>query len=90
MPNPSISTTPTSAPAAPSANGILARIGGQYISAGVDQLPPAGPQEMAERVAVVPDVPDLGNVRIRYMLNSYRHGRARHWHWLAVHAEVVE
>jgi hypothetical protein len=36
----------------------------------------------------VSDVPDLGAVRITYVLNSYAHGRSRHWHWLAVHAEM--
>lgn len=83
--NPSSQPTPV----APTSNGILASVPASFISAGSDQLPKAGPAEQAERKTVVQDVPDLGAVRITYRLNSYKHGKSRHWHWLAVHAEKV-
>lgn len=72
-----------------SENGILARVPGQYIAAGGADLPAAGPEQESQPVrhVVVDDVPDLGAVRITYRLNSYRQGRSRRWHWLAVRAD---
>lgn len=87
MGNPSIRLGASNGPAPPSTNGILARVPGQFISAGSKQLPPAGAHEQAERQTVLPDVPDLGAVRITYRLNRYKHGRSWHWHWVAVRAD---
>jgi hypothetical protein len=72
-------------------NGYLAYVGGQFISDGARQLPPPSEKEQArpERVVTI-EVPDLGAVRITYRLNTHRHGKSRHWHWLAVHAEEVQ
>ena len=89
MPNPSIDRTQESPEAPPSKNGILTKVLADYIGQGADSLPEAGPDEPAERQAIVPGVPDLGDVRITYRLNSYKHGRSRRWHWLAVFAEKV-
>lgn len=73
-------------------NGILARVGGQFVASGSERLPtPDADQEgQPTRAVDIPDVPDLGTVRITYRLNSYRHGRSRLWHWVAVHAEQVQ
>lgn len=72
-------------------NGILARVPGEYIAAGASTLPKAGADQEGELVRlVVVEVPDLGAVRISYRLRSYRHGRSRLWHWLAVRGDVVE
>jgi hypothetical protein len=72
-------------------NGILARMGGTYVSAGSDLLPPAdaSQQDQPERRVVI-DVPGLGAVRITYRLQSYRHYKNKFWRWSAEHAEVVE
>jgi hypothetical protein len=74
-----------------SSNGILARVPGERIAEGSQQLPAPGPDQQAEplRKVIVPDVRDLGPVSITYELNTYRHGKSRHWHWVAVHAEVI-
>lgn len=71
-------------------NGILTRVLGQYIASGSQQLPPAGEDQQAqpERQVLV-DLPDIGWVRITYRLNTYRHGKSRHWHWVAAHASHV-
>lgn len=68
-------------------NGILTRVPGQYIASAAQQLPPAGEDQKAqpERQVLV-EAPDLGWVRITYRLNTYRHGKSRHWHWVATHA----
>ena len=68
-------------------NGILARVPGEFIAAGSKLLPPAGPEQLATGQAVVPDVRDLGAVRITYELASHRHGKSRRWYWLAVRAD---
>ena len=39
-------------------NGVLSRIGGQYIGGTADKLPPAQAGELPERQVVI-DVPDL-------------------------------
>jgi hypothetical protein len=70
-------------------NGILAYVGGQFISQASDQLPPPGPAAPPEGKGVI-EVPDLGQVRITYRLNTYKRGKSRHYHWLAIHAEKVE
>lgn len=71
-------------------NGVLARVPGEFIAAGAKQLPvPSEAEaEAPERVAVV-NAPDLGDVRIAYRLRSYRHGRSRLWHWVAIRADQV-
>ena len=71
-------------------NGILARVPGAYISAGAGKLPPPDRSQEGEPIRkVVLDVPELGAVRITYLLNQYGHGKNRFWHWLATHAERV-
>lgn len=89
MGNPAINHSAAAGAAPPSDNGILAYVGGQYIAAGSAKLPAAKSSEPEERTAML-EVPDLGLVRITYRLNSYKHGRSRHWHWLAVKADRVD
>lgn len=67
-------------------NGVLSRIGGQYIGGTADKLPPAQAGELPERQVVI-DVPDLGRVRITYMLARHRHYRTERWSWRAVWAD---
>lgn len=69
-------------------NGILTQVGGTFIAQGAQQLPRAceAEQHEAQRVVSI-EVPHLGLVRLTYQLNTYRHGRSRHWHWVAVRAE---
>lgn len=70
-------------------NGMLAWVPGDFIAAGIAQLPLAGPgEEDAPVRQVVVDVPDLGPVGITYELRTYRHRKTRLWHWVAVRAEL--
>jgi hypothetical protein len=73
------------------ANGILARVGGEFVAQGSQQLPPASPQ-LVERVrkVVVKNVPDLGDVVLTYRLDWYSHGRSKHWHWRVERADLAE
>jgi hypothetical protein len=78
-------------PPIPSGNGILARVGGDYVARGNKQLPTAGPGLLeARRRVTVTGVPDLGDVAITYELKSHKHGRSRHWFWVAVFAEPLK
>jgi hypothetical protein len=70
-------------------NGILAKIPGDFISAGMRQLPPPAAGVDAQPRAVTVQVPDHGAVQIAYALASYRHGRSRRWHWVAVRADLA-
>lgn len=88
MGNPTIRTAEAKEPAPPAANGILASVGGPEIAAGAQLLPTPGPGAGSER-AVTVEVPGRGPVRITYRLNSYRHRRSTHWHWVAVRAEAA-
>lgn len=71
-----------------SSNGVLTLVPGEIIGSASRQLPPAGKGQPETADAVV-NVPNLGFVRITYRLNSYSHGRSKHWHWQAVRAERV-
>lgn len=86
MPNPSLKPGDASPPH-DAGNGILGRVPGPLVSHGAQQLPQAGPQELTQQRSVVLEVPGMGAVRITYALNSYKRGRSRHWHWLAVRAD---
>lgn len=90
MPNPTLRTEIGPAnlpPPKPPANGILAWIGGDVIAKASKTLPE--PKEGLTQVVAV-DVPDQGMVNITYRANSYKHGRNRHWHWLAVRADRAD
>ena len=80
---------PASADPAPSANGILAKVPAEFIAAGAKQLPQAAAGQSESAEALLQDLPHLGAVRISYRLNTYRHGKSRHWHWVAVRADQV-
>jgi len=93
MPNPAIyhpAATPEQE-VQPSANGVLSWMGGDRIAQAARQLPAAGPEHAAKprREVVVQGVPHFGAVRVTYELDSYRHGRSRHWHWRAVRADPL-
>lgn len=96
MGNPSLQPPPVLEPGAtaaapPAANGILAKVPGDWISRGMQQLPPAGPELAAQAVRVVQlQVPDLGAVRITYELRSHKRARSRSWFWAATHAKLID
>ena len=90
MGNPSINLENTNAPAGPmqpAANGILAYLDGPSVATGSKQLPTPQPGQPAEMVATV--MSNRGLVRITYRLNSYKHRRSTHWHWVAVRADLA-
>lgn len=72
-------------------NGILTLVPGQCIAEGSRRLPPASDLErtVPVREVLVHQVPDLGDVRITYRLDTYRHGRSRRWYWLAIRADLA-
>ncbi len=70
-------------------HGILAQVGGQFIAAGSDSLPKAGPGEDSLQTVVV-EVPSLGKVQLTYQLKTHKHGKSRNWFWVAVRADAVE
>ena len=78
-------------PAGSSTNGVLSWIGAGAISEGAARLPQAGPEQehQPRRSVVLTALERFGAVRVTYRLASYRHGRSRHWHWCAVHADPI-
>lgn len=75
-------------PPVPGANGILARIPGQYVSAVVNLLPPAAStQELHQEVVM--DAGDAGTVRFFAKLMRARHHRHSHYFWTVYRAEPV-
>lgn len=69
-------------------SGILAKVPGDLIAQGSQSLqrPSAGlpPQ------ALVVEVPDVGRVRIDYVIAVSSHHKSRNWYWSANFAELVE
>ncbi|MDF3823021.1 hypothetical protein P3G55_24215 [Leptospira sp. 96542] len=70
-------------------NGILAKVGGQYIAQAMQTLPIAPTSKVAEAVAEI-DAGWVGRVRIRYRIHKYRHHKTSMSTWVAVHAELVK
>lgn len=73
----------------PDNNGILALVPGAAIGAGSRSLPAPGAGRPLELDAVV-DAGEPGVVRIRYRLQSHRHGKSQTWFWTAFYAEPAE
>jgi hypothetical protein len=73
------------------ATGILSRVPATSIDAGSSHLPTPADGETSPREVLL-HVPDFGVVRITYVLNAYKIGRSRkwHWHWRAVRADPVD
>jgi hypothetical protein len=90
--NPSIRLiTPAPSADVPSGNGVLTRVRGSFVAEAAASLPPARDVAAAAPPAQVTiEVPDLGLVQITFTVNTYRHGRSRHWHWRAVRADLVQ
>lgn len=75
-------------PPVPGANGILARIPGQYVSAAVSLLPPAAlTQELHQEVEM--DAGPAGRVRFFVKRMRARHHRHSHYFWSVYRAEPV-
>ena len=72
-------------------NGILARVPGPFISSGAATLPRASDlQEEGLLREVTVETPELGSVRLTYVLSTYRHKRNRQWHWVATRADFEQ
>jgi len=67
-------------------NGILALVPGAAIAAGSRSLPAPAAGRPPELEAEV-DTGERGMVRIRYRLQSQRHGKSQTWFWTAFYAE---
>lgn len=70
-------------------NGMLGKVGGEFIAAGSRQLPPPGSTAPKMMTAEL-QVEHLGLVRIHYRLTSNKHHRSVNWWWQAHFAEQVE
>ena len=75
-------------PPAPGANGILGRIQGQYVSAALNQLPPAA-SSTAKHQEVDIDAGPNGRVRFFAEKKEARHHRHSHYFWSVYRAEPV-
>lgn len=71
-------------------SGILAKIPGEYVSMGSQLLPSAESAQADERREAMVAVPFLGRVVIRYRRFTYRHGKSRHYCWVAEGAVKAE
>lgn len=69
-------------------NGILAGVGGQYVSEAGKTLPPAATAEDRE-YAVAIDAGHTGKVRIYFRKQKAKRAKHSHWFWLAHRAERV-
>jgi hypothetical protein len=68
-------------------NGILARVGGPFIASGMANLQPASEVEPGTERTAELNVPELGKITITYRAATFKHGRSRRWHWVAVRAD---
>ncbi|MBU2123027.1 MAG: hypothetical protein KJ999_21660 [Gammaproteobacteria bacterium] len=68
--------------------GILVKIPGDDIGAGVKMLPPASAAQPPE-LSVVVDTPNFGQVRIKYRLNKSPRRMSGLWFWTACYAAAV-
>jgi hypothetical protein len=83
-------TTPAPAVDRPSDNGVLTRVRGSFVAEACAKLKPAREAVQDEQARVALGVPDVGLVEFTFKANTYRHGRSRHWHWIAVRADLVQ
>lgn len=69
-------------------NGYLLHVPGEVIAAGSATLPvPSENEKHRPGRTVEVDVPQLGKMRVTYMLKKYRHHKSSHWGWLATRAD---
>jgi hypothetical protein len=69
-------------------NGILARVPGQFVALGAEQLPDPEAAQAGEQ-SVELDADYAGRVRITYDRTLAQHGKSRHWYWRAVRADAA-
>ena len=69
-------------------NGILAEVGGQYVSAAGKTLPPAATAEDREYPVEI-DAGHTGLVRVTFVKQKAKRGKFSHWFWSAKRAERV-
>ena len=67
-------------------NGILAKIGGEWISKALHNLPPA--EASKEDTMVTMDVPGMGMVRFSAKRLRHKHGKDVHYFWSAIRADL--
>lgn len=69
-------------------NGMLGKVGGEFIAAGSNSFPKAD-STSPKMMTAETEVRHLGMVRIHYRLMSSRHHRSVNWYWLACFAEQI-
>lgn len=69
-------------------NGILAEVGGQYVSEAGKTLPPAATAEDRDYPVEI-DAGHAGKVRILFRKQKLKRAKHSHWFWLARRAERV-
>lgn len=70
-------------------SGILAKLPGGAVAAGIHGLPTAGPTGPQELKAEV-DAGWVGRVEITYRVTKFRHGKSVFYCWTGVHARTVD
>lgn len=69
-------------------NGILEQVGGQYIAAAQQLLPPAVTAEDRDYPVEI-DAGDAGMVRVIFRRQLTRRAKRSHWFWSARRADKV-
>ena len=77
------------APAARGTNGILGRVQGNHIAAGLHTLGPATAAAPSHHEVLI-DAGHLGTVRLFVEKKLARHNRHSHYYWSAYRAEPVK
>ena len=68
---------------------ILARVGGEWVGAAANTLPPAA-TATETRMQTVIEVPRFGRVRFTFERTRYRHNKHVGSFWSGKHAEVID
>lgn len=69
-------------------NGILERVGGQYVAEAIQTLPPAVTAEDRDYEVVI-DAGHAGTVRLLFRKQKAKRGKFSHWFWRPYRAEQV-
>ncbi|MCK9511555.1 MAG: hypothetical protein M0R28_10040 [Pigmentiphaga sp.] len=70
-------------------NGILTRLPGEYVSAGLAPLPDPMTAHRGEIRRLVVSAGPHGRVRVTYKLLTRKSGEQSHHFWCAIHAEQI-
>lgn len=84
------SNQPAGEPEYSAVNGYRAYLTVESLGDASAQLPRACAEQQANPVRQVElDTPNLGRVRVRFELSSYKHYRNRFWQWCAVWVDKI-